>query len=150
MKVRDLMESQIISIPETVTYEEAARVLSENKINGVLVLNDSGKVVGIVSDKDLFRILYPFSTSFFENPELYLDLESREHKIEDVRQKPVSIFMTKNVHSIEPDVPIMRAGAIMLAKHIHRLPVIENDHLIGIITRSQIYGALLDSFVLDT
>ncbi len=147
MKVRDLMESQIISIPETATYEEAARVLSQNKINGVLVLNESGKVVGIVSDKDLFRILYPFSTSFFENPELYLDLESREHKIEDVRQKPVSVFMTKIVHSIEPDVPIMRAGAIMLAKHVHRLPVIENGNLIGIITRSQIYGALLDSYI---
>ncbi|MBP9864322.1 CBS domain-containing protein [Patescibacteria group bacterium] len=147
MKVRDLMESQIISIPETATYEEAARVLSQNKINGVLVLNESGKVIGIVSDKDLFRILYPFSTSFFENPELYLDLESREHKIEDVRQKPVSVFMTKNVHSIEPDVPIMRAGAIMLAKHVHRLPVIENGNLIGIITRSQIYGALLDSYI---
>lgn len=147
MKVRDLMESQIISIPETATYEEAARVLSQNKINGVLVLNESGKIIGIVSDKDLFRILYPFSTSFFENPELYLDLESREHKIEDVRQKPVSVFMTKNVHSIEPDVPIMRAGAIMLAKHVHRLPVIENGNLIGIITRSQIYGALLDSYI---
>ena len=147
MKVRDLMESQIISIPETATYEEAARVLSQNKINGVLVLNESGKIIGIVSDKDLFRILYPFSTSFFENPELYLDLESREHKIEDVRLKPVSVFMTKNVHSIEPDVPIMRAGAIMLAKHVHRLPVIENGNLIGIITRSQIYGALLDSYI---
>ncbi|MEI7512330.1 MAG: CBS domain-containing protein [Candidatus Uhrbacteria bacterium] len=139
MKVRDVMETAVVTVPIGTTYREVAKLLVTGVMSGLPVVDETGKVVGIVSEKDLFRVLYPYYRSFYENPELYSDSEAREHKAEDVADHPVESFMTTTVWTVEPDMPVMRAGALMLAKNIHRMPVMENGKLIGIVTRGHIY-----------
>jgi CBS domain-containing protein len=70
-------------------------------------------------------------------------MEDRENKLEEVKDKKVDVYMTKILVTIEPDAPVMRAGAIMLAKQIHRLPVVENGKMVGIISRRLIYRTIL-------
>jgi len=80
MKVRDLMRKKIITLKPENTYEEAVALLYKNNLNGAPVVDDEGKLVGYVSEKDLFRILYPYYQSFYEHPESYTDGEKREKK----------------------------------------------------------------------
>lgn len=143
MKVRDVMEPNAITIASGTPYQEVARILYTRGISGAPVLDAKGALIGMISEKDLFRILYPFYRSFYEQPEAYADLEDREGKIDEVRSKPVDVFMSKNVTTIGPDAAVMRAGALMLAKQIHHLPVLEEGKLVGIITRSRIYRTIL-------
>jgi len=144
MKVRDLMNSEPITLVPSMEYAEVMRVFNQHKISGAPVLNDVGELVGIVSEKDLFRILYPFYKSYYMNPEQYVDHEERESKAADIRGHKVEVFMTTPVHTVYPDMPIMQAGAIMLSKSIHRLPVVENAKLVGIIDRRKIYRAIME------
>jgi CBS domain-containing protein len=143
MKIRDIMITDVITIPITATYEEAARILFDKKINGAAVVDEKGRLAGMISEKDLFRVLYPFPQSYYNDPESYLDLEERESKASEIRNKPIAGFMSKNPVTIGPDVPVMHASALMLAKRVHRLPVIENGKLIGNVTRGLIYRAIL-------
>ena len=143
MKVRDVMEVDVITVPAHATYEDAARILSTKGVSGCPVVNDSGQIIGAVSEKDLFRIMYPYYRSYYESPESYTDEEAREHKIEEIRTHPVSSFMTRAVITVGPDVPIMRAGAIMLAHNVHRLPVVDLGKIVGIISRTNIYRQIL-------
>jgi CBS domain-containing protein len=143
MKIRDIMETNVISIPASATYEEAAKTLYEHKISGAPIVDPNGILVGAISEKDLFRVLYPFPQSFYQDPESYLNLEERENKITDIRNKSVSGFMATNPVVIAPDDAIMRAGALMLAKRIHRLFVVERGKVIGFVSRGLIYRAIL-------
>lgn len=124
-------------------YREVAKLLTTGDFSGAPVVDAQGNVVGIVSEKDLFRVLYPYYKSYYENPELYVDFEEREHKIEEVADHPVEGFMSTAVWSVEPEMPVMRAGALMLSKGVHRMPVLEHGKLVGIVTRSHIYRSLL-------
>jgi CBS domain-containing protein len=143
MKVRDVMEQHVVTVTPDDTYEDAAKLLNEHQVSGVPVVDAAGALVGMVSEKDLYRILFPYYSSYYEDPVSYADLEKREDKIEDVRIKKVDIFMSRDIVSIDPEAPIMRAGGIMLAKRISRLPVIENGKLVGIVSRSRIFKAVL-------
>lgn len=143
MKVRDVMKTDVHAIPSTATYEEAARILYEHRIGGAPVVEADGRLVGLVSEKDLFRVMYPYYKSFYTDPESYLDHEERESKINDIRRHPVTSIMTKDAVTIGPDEPIMLAGGTMLAKQVHRLPVVDKGKLVGVVTRGMIYRAIL-------
>jgi len=142
MKVKDLMRKKIITLKPEDTYEDAVVLLYKNNLNGVPVVNDKEKLVGYVSEKDLFRILYPYYQSFYEHPESYTDGEDREKKAKEIRFHKVEIFMNKSPLTVDPEMPIMNAGALMLAHRVHKLPVIENDKIIGILDREAIYKAV--------
>lgn len=145
MKVRDLMRTEIVTVPLGSTYAEVMRILCDNKISGAPVVDEKGALVGLVSEKDLFRILYPFYQSYYLHPEQYTDHEEREKKAGEIKNHKVEIFMTKMVYTVHPDVPIMRAGALMLSKNVHRLPVVEGSDLVGLISRRAIYRAIMES-----
>jgi CBS domain-containing protein len=133
------METGVVTVPAGTPYREVARILTAGNFSGAPVVDGNGAMIGIVSEKDLFRVLYPYYRSFYENPELYTDGEAREHKAEDIADRPVEQFMVTAVLTVDPEMPVMRAGAMMLAKGIHRMPVISEGKLVGIVTRSRIY-----------
>ncbi len=143
MKVRELMDTEVISVKPETTYEEVARLLYRHQVTGVPVLDEKERVVGFVSEKDIVRILYPWYKSYYESPESYTDMEARESKAGDIRNTKVETFMKKNILTVTPDDPIMKAGALMLAHDVNRLPVVESGALVGIVSRDSIYKAIL-------
>lgn len=143
MKVKDVMDANVFTVRNDATYEEAARYFAKKDISGAPVVDPQNRVVGMLSEKDLFKALYPLYKNFHDNPELYLDYEAREEKIKEIRSDTVDKFFSKNIISVEPETPILRAGALMLAKGIHRLPVIKDGKLAGIVTREHIYQRIL-------
>lgn len=142
MKIRNVMKSPVVTVSEFATYEEAAKILCSNKISGAPVVDGQGNLVGLISEKDLFRVLFPFEKSFYDNPEAYLDFEKRESKIEEIRKDVITPYISRKVITIDPNMPIMKAGGLMLAKGVHRLPVVENGKLAGIVSRKDIFGRI--------
>ncbi len=143
MKVREVMITSVITISPSATYEEAVRVLHENKISGAPIVNGQGKLVGVISEKDLFRAMYPLYEEYILEPHAYYDQERQEEEIETIRKQPVEKFMSKQAITIDAGAPILHAGGLMLARNLHRLPVMDNGKLVGIVTREDIYGAIL-------
>lgn len=143
MKVRNVMETKVITISEDGTYQEAARLMHKHGFSGLPVLNADGQLTGVISEKDLFRAIYPCYADYCANPEIYSNQEEQEAEIDSINFGLVREYMSTKVLTIDPDAPILKAGGMMLAKHIHRLPVIENGKMVGIVTRKEIFGAIL-------
>ena len=144
MKIRDVMKKNVIAVRPELTYEEAGRLMVEHNVSGLPVTDANGILVGIISEKDLFKALYPGEAEFaVALDESYQDQETREANVNDMRKHPVSRYMTKRVLTLTPDTPILKAGGIMLAHHVHRIPVVEDGKLVGIVSREDIYGAIL-------
>jgi len=143
MKIRNIMTTDVTSITPDTTYAEAAKLMHEHTIASIPVTDKTGTLVGILSEKDLFIELYPKYDEFYENTHLARRQEEMEDKVNDLRVKPISNYMTKKVLTIGSDDPIMKAGGIMLARHIHRLPVVDERKFIGIVSREDVFSAVL-------
>jgi CBS domain-containing protein len=143
MKVQDVIQRDVITVTPDLSYAEVARILHDNKISGAPVVDDDGALLGIISEKDLLRVLYPRYGSYYEGPEMYTDFEERENKICEIKENKITHFMTTDIVMISLETPIMKIGGLMLAKGVHRLPVVENGILIGIVTRGDIFKTIL-------
>lgn len=143
MNIQSIMEHDVITLREDASYEDAVRALHDHQISGCPVINAKNQVVGIVTQLDLLRILFPYYDSYYRSPEAYVDLEDREGKAAEIRLHTVSTFMSRQVITATPDMPVLHAAGIMLAHHIQHLPVLEKDHLVGFVTRQQILREIL-------
>lgn len=138
------MTTKVVSIPYTSKLKEVASILHENGISGAPVINDEGELVGVVSEKDVFKALYPSHAEFYDSPGAWVDLDTLEERTKDAIYKPVDDFMTKEVVTVNPDASLMQVGSMMMVRGIHRIIVTGNENkILGIVTRRDIYQNIL-------
>lgn len=147
MKVKDVMKTNVITVFPDTTYFEAAKLIYKNNFSGIPVVDHNYKIVGIISEKDLFKAFYPNYIEFVKNPETYINQEEQEKNILEIKNNPISLYMSKNIITVSPETSVLSAGGIMLAHHIHRLPVVDKGKLIGIVSRKDIYKSILKHYL---
>ncbi|MEM1171217.1 MAG: CBS domain-containing protein [Cyanobacteria bacterium P01_H01_bin.35] len=145
--VSDVMSYNPISVRPEMPLKEAIKILAEQRISGLPVVNENGKLVGIVSETDLMwqesgatpppYIMLLDSVIFLENPARY------EKEIHKALGETVGEVMTKNPLTTTPEQLLSAAAKLMHERNIHRLPVLdENGKVIGILTRGDIIRAM--------
>lgn len=143
MKVKEVMIKKVVTVKVGQTLIEAAKVLVKNNISGAPVVDKKGNLVGILSEKDLFHALYPDVRDILIDVRLWLGKEKIKHRIDAKRDTPVLNLMTRKVISVAEEAEILQAGSLMLTAKIHRLPVVKNKKLVGIVSRRDIFRNLL-------
>jgi CBS domain-containing protein len=151
MLVRDVMNQEPVACQATDAVSEAVKLLKRNNISGMPVL-DGDRLVGLVSESDLLKLLsaqyegglwLPSPLEILEVP--IRDLirwEKLQAGAEEVGMTRVSEVMTKKVFTVSPEDSIERAASIMVRQRINRLPVLEDERLVGIVTRGDIISGL--------
>ena len=115
--VRDLLNrkgTNIVSIGPTATVLEAARLMNDRSVGGVLVVDDSGALLGIFTERDILRRV------------VAAGLSPDSTKVSDV--------FTRDVVTTTPDAPIEQCGAIMSSRRVRHLPVVDANGLHGVVT----------------
>ena len=129
---RDLMTAKPITVdPETPMLEAGQRMLRE-RIRHLVVVDD-GRVVGIVTDRDV-RLNLP-------SPATSLSVWEMNYLLQQVT---VGGVMTTSVIVVDPDRPIAEAARIMMDHKIGALPVVEEGRLVGIVTESDFVRAMAE------
>jgi acetoin utilization protein AcuB len=133
MLVRERMSTKPVTIPADVSITEALRVMRQNQVRRLPVLDGEGNVVGIVSEKDLLYAAPSPATS--------LSIYEMHDLLSRLR---VSELMTTDLITVTPDIPLEEAARIMADNKLGGLPVIENGNLVGIITETDIFKVFLE------
>lgn len=142
MKVKEIMKTKIISVKKGQTLKEAAEIFLDNQISGAPVVDEKGRLIGVLSEKDIFKAIYPNYEDFYLDTGLRVDLEKVDDHLAKAESTKVEEAMTNNVISVTPDTPVTKVGAMMMAQNIHRVIVIDNNKPAGIVTRRDIYKAI--------
>ncbi|HEY8485903.1 MAG TPA: CBS and ACT domain-containing protein [Limnochordales bacterium] len=132
MRVRDRMTANPITVQPQTSVNEALRIMQGRKIRRLPVVQD-GRLVGIVTLLDLMRVSASPATTLSVYELRYL-----------LDRLSVQEAMTRQVITIHPDEPIEQAALLMREHKIGGLPVVENGRLVGIITETDIFDALVD------
>lgn len=114
MIVRDYMTSDVVHVEIPGNRDDVLKILKRTGISGVPVIKNK-KIVGIITRKDLLR-----------KPE----------------ETQLGLLMTSKPITIEPDMEIREAAKLLVTKRIRRLPVVEDNHLLGLLSVADIIHAL--------
>jgi acetoin utilization protein AcuB len=132
MLVGERMSYPVITIPPNMTIIDALNLMKRDRIRRTPVVKD-GKVVGIVSDKDLLNASPSQATS--------LSVWEMNYLLSKITVKDV---MTESVPSVSEDTPIEEAARIMADNKIGGLPVMRAGDVVGIITETDLFKIFLE------
>jgi CBS domain-containing protein len=144
---KDIMTPDPVTVTRDLPVTDAAHIMSEKRVGALPVLDGEGKLVGLVTEGDLIMqdakvhfptylhllggfIFYPGSTERFES-----DLKKAVGAtVEDV--------MTASPVTVSPDATVEDVATLLVEQEVSRLPVMEGDTLVGIISKSDIVRAI--------
>ncbi|SEI19569.1 CBS domain-containing protein [Tardiphaga sp. OK245] len=143
MRAHQIMTRNVLTVSPVTSVETAANTMLEHHISGLPVLNMSGELVGIVSERDFLRRAEigtqrkrPRWLQFFMSPGALADDFVRE------RGRSVSDVMTPDPVTVSEDETLDDIVALMEKKNVKRLPVTRGRQLVGIITRANLMRAV--------
>lgn len=146
MIIRELMRGTAATVRPETSWKEAAQLFFDHHVSAAPVVDDAGRLVGILSEKDLFRGLFPSFKDWVQAPESYLDFSQMEEGAAAAGSKTVREVMSSRVLTAGPDTPVLKVGALMVSSGIHHIPVVEHDVLVGMVGRGDIYRAILKAY----
>ena len=120
-EAKKIMKTNLLTVKMTTPIYEAIEKLVDNNITGLPVVNDDGSLAGIISEKDMLRLLY--------------NIESKGGSVGD--------YMTKNVISFEPEDSLIDIAESFIGNHFRRVTIVKDGKLVGIISRTDIINYIL-------
>lgn len=149
MKARDIMTVNVISVKRDTLIKDIAHILVENRIGGVPVVDDGGRVVGIISETDLVskekNVHIPSYITVLQGV-IYLESFKRfEEDIRKITAYKAEDIMTAEVEKVHEDDDVETIANIMIEKGVNRVPVVDSEgKLRGIICRYDIIKSMFN------
>ena len=123
--VKDIMKTNVITVHRDTPIQQAIKVLVENKITGLPVVNDDMTLAGIISEKDVLKFLSDLHLLM-----LLDDINKSDAKVED--------FMTKDVVAFDREDTIDDVCDCLVRKNFRRVPILSDGEVVGIISRKDL------------
>nr|MBO2475871.1 CBS domain-containing protein [Actinomycetales bacterium] len=131
MLVREVMTSPVVTVPVSWSVRQAIRLLYDKDITAAPVVDEQGRMVGIISEMDLLRGEFDTDRRVFLRPSAPVDL-APSPGIEEV--------MTPNVRTVQEDDDVMAAVDLMITMGVKSVPVLRGEQLTGIVSRRDLMG----------
>jgi CBS domain-containing protein len=138
MKVRDVMTTEVVTVEPNTPLKDAARLLIENRFSGLPVADGEGRAIGVVSESDLVANM---DTVELRSGGLIERLAIRGR----AEASTAGDAMTSPAITISPDAHLALAASLITEEGVSRLPVVEDERLVGIVTRADLVQALARS-----
>ncbi len=146
LTARDIMTSEVISISPEASVTELAGLLETHRISGVPVLDETGSLVGVITQSDLVErargLELPPAINLLD---LHLFLERPSHfrkRLEKMLGATVREVMTPNPLTLSPETPLSEIARLMERKKVHTLPVVAGGKVVGIVGKIDLIRAL--------
>ena len=128
--VSELMVKDIKTIKETNTVQDAINMMAEYSISGLLITNVKDYPVGIVSEGDLIKKVF--------------------HKHKDPGKVKISEIMSRHLFTIKPSLNIGETANLMKKHGVSKLPVVENERLVGYVTKADLLEKMNEIYSQNT
>jgi CBS domain-containing protein len=144
---RDIMNTDLITVTPDMDISRAAKILFDNRINGVPVVDDNGGLVGILCQSDLItqqkKLPIPTVFTFLDGLIRLTSVKQIEKQVRKIAALTVSEAMTPKPVTVRPDTGLETVAALMVDSNFHTLPVVEDSRLVGIIGKEDVLRTLL-------
>jgi CBS domain-containing protein len=154
MIARDIMQTKFHTLSPNDTIAEAVKHFQiaiedgHKKVFGLMVTDKDDHLVGMLSMYDILLFIQPKHVHIWGEMEDIDPSLLYDERLEKVKSILVGDIMTTEVVTITPDSHLMVIADIMIKKHIRRLPVVDDQEVVGIVYVSDVFHHLLEKFIL--
>lgn len=141
MLVKEIMTTAVRAASPEDPIREVAATMCFHKFSGLPVVDDSGKIVGVISEKDILHGMFPKFEDLVTSSGL-VDFEALEHEYQNMVNLKVGDLMSQRIITVEPEMPVLKAASIMFRNRIRRIPVQQDGRLVGIISIGDVHKAI--------
>jgi CBS domain-containing protein len=143
MKARDVMVAPVITVKPHFSVREVAQLFIERRISAAPVVDDQGKLAGIVSEGDLLH-RQEAGTERRHSPWLRFMIANETLAAEYVKAhaQKISDVMTRKVITAAPETPLHEIASTLEKHSIKRVPIVSNDQLVGLVSRANLIQAV--------
>ncbi|WP_095087765.1 CBS domain-containing protein [Mesorhizobium sophorae] len=143
MLVKDEMTTEIVKISPDNSVRQAAKVMLDNHVSGIPVVDDDGHLVGIISEGDLIRRTELGSGGVASPAEMAMPAEERASAYVKRSSWKVGDAMTHDPITIDEEAPLTQVAKLMQERGIKRIPVTRAGELVGIVSRADLLRVIL-------
>lgn len=146
LTAKDIMTRTVHSVTADTDVEELARLFVTRGVSAMPVLDEGGRLKGIVTETDLVEqdkpLHVPTVISIFDWV-LYLESEKNfREEVEKITARKVGEICTREVVTCSPDTPVSEIAALMIEKKAHLIPVVEDKEVVGVVARLDIIRSM--------
>lgn len=146
MKTKDVMSWDVKTVTVETAVKEAARLMTEGDIGALPVVDDTGNLVGMVTESDLImqdvKVHFPTYFQLLDGFVYLGSISKFEERLKRAVAAKVGDVMTTDLSTVSADADVEEVATMMVDRDISRVPVLENGKLIGIITKHDIVRAI--------
>jgi CBS domain-containing protein len=145
MRVKDIMNSQVITISPSATVGQAAQTMLERNVSCLPVVEADGRLVGILTHTDfgLHPQYLPLAGRLYTLLGRWASPKTLEEVAQGLRSVPVRDVMENTVVTVTEDTTLADATELMLRHRVHRLPVVRDGRVVGIVSRHDLLKLML-------
>jgi len=151
MKVRDFMVRDVISVRPNSSIKDVMTTFVEKKIGGVPIVDENGKLSGIVTDGDILRAIKPIDRRIQDYFSFitYVAEEDLEERLDEMAKvEIIRIAKTNGIVSVNPNDDMKTVITLLSKHHFKKLPVIdETNHVVGVISRGDVIRNIQQTIV---
>jgi CBS-domain-containing membrane protein len=146
LTAKEIMTREVCTVREETDIKELANLFVEHNYKTLPVVDDAGRLVGIVSQTDLIEqdkpLHIPTVISLFdwviylESPKVFTD------EVRKVSARKVGEICAREVITCAPDTPVEEVASLMVEHKVHLLPVLDGDRLVGVVARFDLIRSL--------
>ena len=148
----DLMDTQFHtlhpqqSIAEAFAAFQEASEIEKKKVFGMMVTDEKERLVGMLSMYDVLNYVQPKHAAIFGEMDDVDPTQAYRNRLSTIQSIRVDDIMTTDVVTVGPDTHLMVIAEIMIKKHIRRLPVIDDQTVVGIVYVSDVFHRIMTMF----
>ncbi len=151
LTARDVMTPTVVTVGDHLTAQEVAKFLIEREISGAPVIDERGRLVGVISITDIARMTAESLDVFVGQPssDFYRPDADEPPTLEDLGQRyveehgvPIRDVMSPVVHAVGEATAVAEVARVMLSGHLHRVLVTRGADAVGIITTMDLLKVL--------
>ncbi len=143
---KDVMTKDVKIVKPGDSVKDAAKYFVDNDIGGAPVLDDDGRLVGLITESDLIsqdaKVHFPTYIHLLDSYIFFESTKRFEESLKRAAAATVEELMKKDVVTVAPDASIEEISTLMMDKRIGRIPVVLEDEVVGIITKGDIVRSL--------
>jgi CBS domain-containing protein len=146
LKAKDIMTTQVITVPPDLSVEKLAILLWENKVGGAPVVDAAGNLIGVVTENDLIdqakNVHIPTVISILDSFVFLESPQKMDKEIEKMTGRVVGDICSKELITVEEDTPFSEVATIISEKKVHTLPVLASGEIVGVIGKGDLIRAI--------
>lgn len=144
MRVSEIMTKDLTAVEKDIPVRELIFILNSAEMPNMPIVDEEGKLTGIISEKDLIKAALPGYFEMLHSTSFIPDLNQLSKKLAKIAQDPIEKYMKRDVIAISVDDDDLQAADLIIRNNLKNLPVVDRERrLVGVVRRIDLLSHLL-------